>query len=410
MILLFFSRTFDEHITRLRQVFSRIQDYGLKLSPKKCSFFMKQVKYIGHIVSEQGVQADPDKIDKVKNWPTPTNLDQVRSFLGFVGYYRKFIQNFSKIAHPLIDVMATGKRLRGKQQQSTKWKWDKEQTAAFETLKDKLTTPPILKYPDFSLPFELHTDACGTGLGAVLCQKQHGYNRVIAYASTGLSKSEKNYPTHKLEFLALKWAITEKFSDYVMGQTFSVYTDNNPLTYILTSAKLNATGHRWVAALSAYQFSITYKPGKTNTDADALSRLPPTLSENTVKAICDSDQGHPLIECLPVEPSTCCFAGCTDVTVSSLDQTPDHLDLHELQQKDPMISKWAESVKSGLRPKKDSLTEDNDKVMFRNFSKFRIKDDLLIKVIHRDDGSEQHQVVVPKEVIPVILRYLHNNM
>lgn len=169
MILLFFSRTFDEHITRLRQVFSRIQDYGLKLSPKKCSFFMKQVKYIGHIVSEQGVQADPDKIDKVKNWPTPTNLDQVRSFLGFVGYYRKFIQNFSKIAHPLIDVMATGKRLRGKQQQSTKWKWDKEQTAAFETLKDKLTTPPILRYPDFSLPFELHTDACGTGLGAVLC-------------------------------------------------------------------------------------------------------------------------------------------------------------------------------------------------------------------------------------------------
>lgn len=103
--LIIFSRTFDEHITRLRQVFSRIQDYGLKLSPKKCSFLIKQVKYIGHIVSEQGVQADPDKIDKVKNWPTPTNPDQVRSFLGFVGYYRKFIQNFSKIARPLIDVI-----------------------------------------------------------------------------------------------------------------------------------------------------------------------------------------------------------------------------------------------------------------------------------------------------------------
>lgn len=120
-----------------------------------------------------------------------------------------------------------------------------------------------------------------------------------------MSKSEKNYPTHKLEFLALKWAITEKFSDYVMGQTFSVYTDNNPLPYILTSAKLDATGHRWVAALSAYQFSITYKPGKTNTDADALSRLSQTLSVDTVKAICDSDQGHPLIESLPIRPSTC---------------------------------------------------------------------------------------------------------
>lgn len=152
-------------------------------------------------------------------------------------------------------------------------------------------------YPNFSLPFELHTDACGTGLGAVLYQKQQGYNRVLAYASRGLSKSEKNYPTHKLEFLALKWAITEKFSDYDMGQHFSVYTDNNPLTYILTSAKLDATGHRWVAALSAYQFSITYKPGKT--DADALSRLPQTLSVDTVKASCDSDQGHPLIESFP---------------------------------------------------------------------------------------------------------------
>lgn len=181
---------------------------------------MKQVKYIGHKVSEHGVQADLDKIKKVKNWPTPTNPDQVRSFLGFVGYYRKFIQNFSKIARPLIDVMATGKTLRGKQQQSTKWKWGKEQTAAFEALKNKLTTPPILGYPDFSLPFELHTDACSTGLGAVLYQKQQGYNRVIAYASRGLSKSAKNYPTHKLEFLALKWAITEKFSDYVMGKTF----------------------------------------------------------------------------------------------------------------------------------------------------------------------------------------------
>ena len=134
------------------------------------------------------------------------------------------------------------------------------------------------------------------------------YNKVIAYASRGLSKSEKNYPAHKLEFLALKWAITEKFSDYLMGQTFSVFTDNNPLTYILTSAKLNATGHRWVAALSSFPFSITYKPRKTKTDADTLSRLPQTLSVESVQTIYDSDQGHPLIGTLPVQFSTCCQA------------------------------------------------------------------------------------------------------
>ena len=110
--LIIFSKTFEEHIDRLRQVFERIRQYGLKLSPKKCSFLMSSVKYIGHIVSSEGVQADPDKIEKVENWPRPKNPEEVRSFLGFVGYYRKFIDNFSKVARPLIDVMATGKRSR----------------------------------------------------------------------------------------------------------------------------------------------------------------------------------------------------------------------------------------------------------------------------------------------------------
>ena len=141
--LIIFSKNFDEHVDRIKQVFDRITDYGMKLSPKKCSFFMREVKYIGQIVSAVGVQADPDKIDKVKNWPIPTNPEQVRSFLGFVGYYRKFIQNFSRIARPLIDLMATGKKTKGKQQNSPKWKWGNEQTAALEGLKEKLITPPI---------------------------------------------------------------------------------------------------------------------------------------------------------------------------------------------------------------------------------------------------------------------------
>lgn len=120
----------------------------------------------------------------------------------------------------------------------------------------------------------VHTDVSATGLGAVLYQVQDGQSRVVAYASRGLSKSEKNYPAHKLVFLSLKWAVSEKFNDYLYGVTFKVLTDNNPLTYVLTSAKLDATSHRWLAALSVYNFDIHYKAGQLNADADGLSRRP----------------------------------------------------------------------------------------------------------------------------------------
>ena len=134
---------------------------------------------------------------------------------------------------------------------------------------------PILTYPDYQLPFILHIDASADGLGSVLYQKQNGIEIVIAYASRGLRGSEKLYPVHKLEFLALKWSVVDKFHDYLYGNEFEVLTDNNPLTYVLGSAKVDATSHRWLAALGAYKFTLTYRPGKHNTDADVLSRLNP---------------------------------------------------------------------------------------------------------------------------------------
>ena len=138
-----------------------------------------------------------------------------------------------------------------------------------------MTSPPILAYPDFSLPFELHTDASNIGLGAILYMiDKDNKRRVISYASRSLTKSEKHYPAFKLEFLCLKWAITEKFSDYLIGHHFTVYTDNNPLTHVLTTAKLDATGQRWTAALASYDFDLIYRPGLKNTDADAMSRYP----------------------------------------------------------------------------------------------------------------------------------------
>ena len=146
---------------------------------------------------------------------------------------------------------------------------------AFEQLKKLCTEAMVLAYPDFTKPFKLHIDTCNQGLGAILYQDQpDGKEKPISFASRSLSKAESNYPAHKLEFLALKWAVTKRFHEYLYGNDFTVYTDNNPLMYILTTATLDATGHRWVAALVAYNFTLNYRPGKANIDADALSRIP----------------------------------------------------------------------------------------------------------------------------------------
>ena len=165
--------------------------------------------------------------------------------------------------------------MEGTSNQKKKFKvhWGPEQQEAFETLQRLCTEAPALAYANFKSPFIFHTDASGDGLGTVLYLDQDGQRRVIAYPSWSLTKSERNYPIHKLEFLALKWAITGKFHNYLYEAEFQVFTDNNLLTYAQTKAKLDATGHRWFAALSNYTFSITFKPNKTNRNADSLSRI-----------------------------------------------------------------------------------------------------------------------------------------
>ena len=173
-------------------------------------------------------------------------VTDVQSFLGFMGYYCRFIPKYMQMAHPLHK-LTSGENV-GKKKAAIKW--DSKCQQAFDDLKTLCTTAPILAYADFTKPFKLHTDACGTGLGAVLYQtKEDGTEAVIANASRSLNKAESHYPAHKLEFLALKWAVVEKFHEYFFGSTFDMYTDNNLLTYIPTTAKLDAASHRWVASL-----------------------------------------------------------------------------------------------------------------------------------------------------------------
>lgn len=276
--IIIFSASFDEHLERLQRVFDRLREHGLKLKPSKCQFVRKEVNYLGHLVSADGIRTDPEKISRVKQWPRPTGRREVLQFLGFAGYYRRYVKSYSSLAAPLYRLTSGDprKKKRGAQKGpglDQPFLWTAECEEAFQALKEKLTNAPVLGYPDYSLPFLLQTDASRDGLGAVLAQIQGGAERVIAYASRGLTPPETRYPAHKLEFLALKWAVTDKFHDHLYGRKFSVLTDNNPLKYVMTTAKLDATGQRWVSHLSIYDFDIQYRRGQDNSNADALSRM-----------------------------------------------------------------------------------------------------------------------------------------
>jgi transposase InsO family protein len=432
--LIIFSKTYEEHLERLEMVFERLRQHNLKLSPKKCSFIKRRVKYVGHIVSENGVEADPDKIDKVVNWPTPTSPEDVRKFLGFAGYYRKYVKDFAKISKPLSELMPVHSHSKaGKRKQSDPlvWNWGIEQEEAFVKLKELLGSPPILGFADYATPFELHTDASQRGLGAVLYQKQGGKLRVISYASRGLSKTEKNYSAHKLEFLALKWSVTEKFHDYLYGNKFVVFTDNNPLTYILTTAKLDATGHRWLAALSAYDFEIHYRPGKKNTDADILSRLPDSGSESEdetlpklpvateqdirprqhvsiecIQAVCNSVHARPYVESL-------CFSAqaidSDDFSGQTLARFTDR-DWRLAQSRDPDLQIWIKHVNNCQRPSKQQIPASPAHLtLLRTFDHLQ----LVRGILHREttiDGEKQLQVVLPSALINQVLSGLHNDI
>ena len=226
---------------------------------------------MGHIVSKDGIETDPKMIAAIKEWLVTKTVTDVQSFLGFTNYYQKCIQKYAHIAKAINQLVSRENASRKKDHME----WTAEFQQAFKHLEQLRSQTPVLAYANYRRPFKLHTDASEKGLGAVLYQKQDdGTDHVIAYASHTLSKSGRNYDAHKLEFLALKWPVTKRFHEYLYGQDFEVYTDNNTLTYILTTARLDATGQQWVASLANYDFKIFYKSGKLNVDADVLSHIP----------------------------------------------------------------------------------------------------------------------------------------
>ncbi|XP_078461913.1 uncharacterized protein LOC144726833 [Lampetra planeri] len=221
-----FSKTFEEHLRRLRGVFLRMRSAKLKFKPAKCHLLRRSVRYLGHIVDSSGISTDPAKTDCVGSWPTPTSVSDVRSFIGFASYYRRFVEHFATIAKPLHALTAKG----------VKFKWGPEEEAAFRSLRDALVGAPPLCYPDFASPFLLDTDASNTGIGGVLSQVVGGVERVVAYGSRVLSPAEQRYCVTRRELLAIVFFV-QQFRPYLYGRHFIVRTDHAALQYSLRVAQ-----------------------------------------------------------------------------------------------------------------------------------------------------------------------------
>jgi hypothetical protein len=255
--------SFQESLLRIEHVFIRLREANLKLKPSKCILLQKSVKFLGHVVSEEGVHTDPDKIVAVQNWSTPRNDKEIKSFLGLCSYYRKFVKGFADIARPLHKACQKG----------TKFVWSEECGKSFEALKQELVFPPILIYPVPGKQFIIDTDASHFAVGAVLSQEVDGREHVIAYMSKALNKHETSYCTTRKELLAVIVAI-KNFHPYVYGQNVLLRTDNSAVSW-MQSLK-NPTGQvaRWLQQLATYNLQVIHRAGKRHTNADALSRNP----------------------------------------------------------------------------------------------------------------------------------------
>ncbi|CAI5657560.1 unnamed protein product [Oreochromis niloticus] len=480
--LLVFAPSEEEALKRLEIVFSRLRTSNLKLAQKKCHFLRHSVRFLGHVVDAGGVSVDQDKVRVITSFQKTDLMDgdgctpsqrKVRSFLGMVMFYQHFIPGCSRVAKPLFALTAGQKRTKGCHgsrkpgtfRKLTPQDWTPACEKAFEELKGALLSCAVLAHPDFERPFILSTDASMDGLGAVLSQVPAGEERArpIAFASKSLSRSQAKYPAHRLEFLALKWAVCDKFSHWLKGHQFTVWTDNNPLTYILTKPKLDACEQRWVSKLAPYCFEIKYVPGKLNIVADTLSREPFVrplaqllLSEpyfELLEQVSDvkdaSVQDAFRLTCQPQSIHSAPPSAVLDVSLSTDDVSslmsslcewesasrqratslaghltsispPDcdvshvlsHADLLSHQTGDPVISRVARYVEHKRRPSRRERYHENhhtlrllkqwDKLTFLNGVLYRVVRDPLTK-------HKRFQFVVPDSLKQMVLSGIHDN-
>lgn len=260
--LIIISEDFSTHMTVLVRIAEQFRKANLTLNISKSHFCVTEVRYLGYLIGHGGVRTDPEKVDAILSWPTPKNLKQVRGFLGLAGWYRRFIRNFSDIVFPITEVLSTKK----------KFSWTAAAQESFNTIKQLLTTAPVLSNPDFSRKFYLHCDASDFGIGGVLVQlDETGAEKPIAYMSKKLNSAQRNYSVTERECLAAVEAI-KKFRCYLELQDFEVVTDHSSLLWLMKQPDLTGRLARWVLKLQSYKFTISHRKGKDHIVPDALSR------------------------------------------------------------------------------------------------------------------------------------------
>ncbi len=425
--IIVFSKSFEEHVDHVRTVLQRLHAHGVKLKAKKCNFFRKEVCYLGRIVSEDGYSIDRRNVRALRSLKEtpPKSIGEVRKLLGLLGYYRRYVPDFARLAKPLFDLLKQKDAGKANCIRSSKpVTWLQLHQDALNSLIDLLSSPPILAYPDVSQPYILYTDASDKGLGAVLYQRQGDKMRVIGYGSRTLTNAEKNYHLHsgKLEFLALKWAISEHFRDYLYyAPSFVVYTDNNPLTYVTSSAKLNATGHRWLAELADFNFTIKYHPGRKNQVADTLSRMPVNVeeyinqctaetSQETIEAIVQGVEAQAAGETVWIN-AVSANMGPTDQeeTKGATRQTISPTALHDAQRNDRSLKPVIQYLENSKEkpPMKDRVNETKTtRRLMNEWKKLELGDDGIL----RRRAGEHLQLVLPRQFHRMVYRELHEEM
>lgn len=411
-------KSFKDHLDNLRKVFQRFREHNLKIKPKKCHLFRTEVVFLGRKVTPEGITVDPSKIEVVVKWAVPKTNKELERFLGFINYHREFIPNISERAQHLF-------KLRNQKP----FVWEAIHQQEFEDLKEALTNPPMLGYPNPDEEFLLDTDASDTNIAAVLYQVKEKETRVISYGSLMLSAEQRNYCTTRKELLAVV-RFTRQYRHYLLGKPFTIRTDNASLLWIMKFRNLTGQLARWVEELSQYDFKIMHRAGRLHTNADSLSRVP------TEAQVCSQYRANIPLEELPCKGCRYCqrvhdkwkaFEEDVDYAIPLSVRNLQHaeeldgmrwikqyssINLSNIQKQDGNLEPVIRWLQEGKDPSEAEfmISSPETKHLWTNRSLLSIKDDVLFFKWVMLDSQERNLLVTPYQLRSQVLEFCHDNI
>lgn len=385
------STNFDQHVRDLQQVFDSLRSAGFMLKLSKCHFAKSSLKFLGHVISKEGVTVDPDKVSALSQMPKPTNVTEVRSFIGGASYFRRFIRDFASIAKPLTDLTKA----------DTPFLWTSECETAFTTLLSQLSTAPILAYPDWTQPFTLATDASYSGLGACLTQCIDGIERPVLFASRKLSDEETRYAVTEIEGAAVVWAF-KLLRPYLLGKPFKLITDHIALRSWLTKTNLGGRLARWSLILQEFDFTVEYRKGAHHGNADMLSRLPqPDVSAITHLQHHDYQFGDFVISTTNLDSGP--MLEPTNSPRPQVDQDH-HSKWRTAQQEDP----WCGPLLAFLQEQWQPSNRTDAAALRRQAARFTVVDGILYYAPDPADAPTTPRLALPHSLRSEVLQQLHD--